>query len=112
MAIDEQSRHRLHAKLEELLGEVEAATLMEHLPPVGWSDVATKRDLELTSRHLDEMESRFDLKLDALESRVIGKMNERFVEIQRNFILAVVTAMATLSVSVGGLAFAAAKLVH
>lgn len=46
MAITEGNRHRLHRKLEELLGEDEAATLMEHLPPVGWADVATKSDLE------------------------------------------------------------------
>jgi hypothetical protein len=46
MAIDEQSRHRMYLKLEEVLGEPEARTLMEHLPPVGWADVATKRDLD------------------------------------------------------------------
>lgn len=46
MAITEGDRHRLHRRLEELLGEDEAATLMEHLPPVGWADVATKPDLE------------------------------------------------------------------
>jgi hypothetical protein len=44
MAIDEASRHRLFQRLEEVLGTDEAATLMEHLPPVGWADVATKRE--------------------------------------------------------------------
>jgi hypothetical protein len=46
MAIDERSRHILFQKLEEVLGSEEATTLMEHLPPVGWADVATKRDLD------------------------------------------------------------------
>lgn len=45
MTIDERSRHALYLRLEELLGADEAGTLMEHLPPVGWADVATRRDL-------------------------------------------------------------------
>ena len=51
MAVSEESRHRRYGRLEELLGREEAATLMEHLPPVGWADVATKRDLD----HLAEV---------------------------------------------------------
>ena len=46
MAISEESRHEMYVKLEEVLGAQVAATVMEHLPPVGWADVATKRDLE------------------------------------------------------------------
>lgn len=45
MAISEQERHTLHTRLDEILGEEEASTLMAHLPPVGWADVATKTDL-------------------------------------------------------------------
>lgn len=52
MAVDERKRHELHVKLEELLGSDQAATLMEHLPPVGWADVATKRDLDQLSDRL------------------------------------------------------------
>jgi hypothetical protein len=46
MAITEHARHQMYTRLEEVLGADEAATLMEHLPPVGWADVATKRDLD------------------------------------------------------------------
>ncbi|MGH9041895.1 MAG: hypothetical protein ACRDZ3_16875 [Acidimicrobiia bacterium] len=46
MVLDERSRHELYLKLEEILGPDRATTLMELLPPVGWADVATKRDLD------------------------------------------------------------------
>ena len=36
----------MYQRLEEVLGREEASTLMEHLPPVGWADVATKRDID------------------------------------------------------------------
>ena len=56
MAIDERARHQLYLRLEEHLGAEAATTLMEHLPPVGWADVATKRDLD----HLGDItEARF-----------------------------------------------------
>ena len=63
MALDERARHELHRKLEEVLGADQAGTLMEMLPPVGWADVATKRDL-------DALESKFDLRLEAFEQRL------------------------------------------
>ena len=53
MAITEESRFQLHQRLETVLGKDEATTLMEHLPPVGWADVATKADIELVRRDMD-----------------------------------------------------------
>ena len=46
MTISEQSRHAMYVRLEGALGQEAALILMEHLPPVGWADVATKRDLD------------------------------------------------------------------
>lgn len=81
MAITDEERYRLYQRLEAILGHDEAATLMEHLPPVGWADVATKRDVEL-------MEAR-------LESRLT-----------RTFLVTILASNATLA----GLAFGAARL--
>jgi hypothetical protein len=67
MSISEQSRHQLYQRLEEILGPGPAATLMEHLPPVGWSDVATKRDLE------------------ALEGRLQGQFGQEFGRVHEEF---------------------------
>jgi len=63
MALDERARHQLHRKLEEVLGAEQASTLMEMLPPVGWADVATKRDL-------DALRSEMSLRFEALEHRL------------------------------------------
>jgi cell division FtsZ-interacting protein ZapD len=60
MTIDERSRHRLYLRLEEVLGQEEATVLMEHLPPVGWAEVATKRDLDTLGTTL-RLEFRADL---------------------------------------------------
>jgi len=60
VTIDERSRHALYLRLEEVLGADEAGTLMDHLPPVGWADVATRRDVDGASVLLrSEMASEF-----------------------------------------------------
>ena len=52
MALDERARHELFLRLEEALGPESAETLMEMLPPVGWADIATKRDLDALRHQL------------------------------------------------------------
>jgi hypothetical protein len=93
MAIDERARHELHRKLEEVLGAEEAATLMAHLPPVGWADVATKHDLaqleermnlrfemvdrrfEMVGERFDSLEERMNLRFQSMEDRFNGKLD-------------------------------------
>ena len=45
-SLTDEQRYDLHQTLAEKLGRKDAAVLMEHLPPVGWADVATKQDLD------------------------------------------------------------------
>jgi hypothetical protein len=64
LAITEEQRHELYEGLVQLLGTQKATTLMEHLPPVGWADVATKRDLDHQSQLL-----RRDIQVEAAKLR-------------------------------------------
>jgi hypothetical protein len=77
MAITEESRHHLYLKLEEVLGSEEAATMMEHLPPVGWADVVRRRDL-------DEFEARMDLRFGQMDGR-FEQMDGRFEQMDGRF---------------------------
>jgi hypothetical protein len=77
MAISEESRHHLYLRLEEVLGSEEAATLMEHLPPVGWADVATKRDIEA----LRDSTKR---DIEALRDREIADVRHDIVGVKRD----------------------------
>ena len=68
MSITEHERHRLFTWFEEHMGKDLAATMMNLVPPVGWGDVATSRDLDqhavLLRRDLDHhavvMRGQFD----------------------------------------------------
>ena len=67
MAISETQRHQLHTRLDNVLGEEDAAVLMSHLPPSGWSDVVRTNDLDLK---LEALEARLDVKLAGLRSEM------------------------------------------
>ena len=44
--ITDAMRLALHNRARTVLGREEGDTLMAHLPPVGWADVATKQDVD------------------------------------------------------------------
>ncbi len=88
MVVDERSRHELYRRLEEVLGSEAATTLIEHLPPVGWADVATKHDLasleerlDLRFARIDDQFTRIDDQFTSLEERLdlrFEGMEDRF----------------------------------
>lgn len=99
MAIDERARHDLFARLEEILGQEHAAVLMEHLPPVGWADVATKHDL-------DQLKALIDARFDANEQRLLATFRAEIIAQTRTMIF----SMATVLLGVAGVALTAANL--
>jgi hypothetical protein len=88
MPVDERSRHTLYLRLEQVLGQEEATTLMESLPPAGWADVATKRDLE----HLAEI---FRKENQAQEYRLMAAFRKEFAAQTRTFTFALLGSFLT-----------------
>lgn len=64
MAISETDRLQMFSGLQKSVGETVANTLMEHLPPGGWYDVARTGDFDRIETRLDKLEASFD-KLEA-----------------------------------------------
>ncbi len=82
MAVDERSRRAMRSRLEEVLGEEHATTLMEYLPP---EEVATKRDLEGLEERLTLRFSGVEGRMDGLNGRMDG-LSGRMDGLERNMI--------------------------
>jgi hypothetical protein len=104
MATTEDDRFRLQQRLREQLGEREAVTLMELLPPVGWADVATKRDLEHLEQRMDARFAGVDARFGALEQRMELRFQAQDARFEaalerglRRNLLATITAFAVVN---------------
>jgi hypothetical protein len=110
MVLDERSRHQLYVRLQEALGPEAATTLMEHLPPLGLADVATRRDLALLKADLDALEQRLELRLEASEHKLLaafrGELQAALTAQGRQLAITLAGTAGALS----ALAFAAARL--
>ena len=124
MSINEEERHALHDRLVEVLGRSEASTLMAGIPPLGWGDVATRRDLDLvrvaTKTDLAMLEASLRGEMAHLRDELRGEMADLRVELRTGLAAMEVTlhrelrravylnagitaAMLTLGVSIAGL---------
>ena len=72
MAISETARLDMLSGLRTHVGEAVANTLMEHLPPGGWYDVARTGDFDRIETRIDKLDDRIDrleIRFDKLEAR-------------------------------------------
>ena len=98
MSITQSRRYEMHEVLREKLGVGIADTLVEHLPPEGWGDVATKKDLSQVRTELQmeiallrselhqeiallrsemiQMEERLTMKIDLAIAKAISNQNK------------------------------------
>ena len=101
MAITETERFEMQLALRKVLGEEMGDRLMEHLPPVGWADVALSRDVQSVRNDVDSL--RRDL--DSLRRDFESFRDEMMRELAgiRNSIRVLTGAMITVSVAMMGM---------
>ena len=88
MAITDESRHELYKRLEDMMGRGDATTLMEHLPPVGWADVATRQDLAHLCEIMDYRFQAIEHRFQAMDARLDGRfavIEARFAAVDARF---------------------------
>jgi len=99
MSVTEHRRNQLYNTLTEKLGAEEADTMVDLLPPVGWADVATKRDLDYVVAQL---------RLEMAEMR--EQAHRDLTGVEKRLLIAMISTMLATVIAVSGLAFAAAGL--
>ncbi|HVU60591.1 MAG TPA: hypothetical protein VHD58_02935 [Mycobacteriales bacterium] len=101
MTISDARRRLLHDRLVDAMGEEAAEVLMEHLPPAGWVDLATKSDVatakadmqhEIALLRLEMAKFGFDLRAEL--ASFASTIDRRMATQTRTLMLAMVTTMA------------------
>ena len=77
MTMTEARRFEMHEGLRRTLGQETAVSLVEHLPPTGWGDVATKSDVEMLRLEMN-------LRFENVDARFVS-IDARFESIDRRF---------------------------
>ena len=86
MTVDDRTRMELHRRLTEVLGDQEADTLMAHLPPVTWQNVATTDSIDSTrlvlTTQIDALRSDVERNLTELRSDTARQITELRTDLQ------------------------------
>jgi hypothetical protein len=119
MPSSEAERFTLHQTLRSLMPEAVADTLMSHLPPTGWSDIARQADLDAQSLRFDRIDAKFveidarfdriDARLDRIDTRLdridtrLDRIDAKFDELasMKRYVVTTGIALAALICGVG-----------
>ena len=93
MTIDYRNRDQLYRSAVEMLGREEADTLMASLPPMDWSEMATKSDLALLKTDLDLLRTDLDDRFETFELRLMAQV-DRSLRQQTQWMIGGLGAMA------------------
>ncbi len=96
MTFTQAQRTDMHQVLREKLSVTAADTLLEHLPPQGWSDVATKTDILLLKTDLELFKSDLVLlehRLNANITKAIASQNKWMTGILASLVIAMIVAL-------------------
>lgn len=74
--VTERTRHELHVRLTDVIGDESAGTLMELLPPFPWHEIATKEvvrtECEMVRVEIGGRVDRVGGRIDGLTGRIEG----------------------------------------
>lgn len=94
MIITEAQRFEMHLGLRKTMGDDVANTLMEHLPPSGWTDLARKHDITLVEHEIEFIKEEI--------RRLDHKMNIMIAS-SLTFGLAIVVMLVQVQISIANL---------
>lgn len=100
MPSSEAERFTLHQTLRSIMPEAVADTLMSHLPPTGWSDIARQADLDAQSLRFDRIDAKFaeiDARFDRIDTR-LDRIDAKFDELasMKRYVVTTGIALAAL----------------
>ena len=101
MSVSQAQRFEMQVGLRAVLGDDVGNTLMEHLPPSGWSDVARAHDIVFLDGRIDEVHRRIDevhRRIDSVEKRIDGVEHE--LHGIRNSLRALAASMVAVSAAI------------
>lgn len=101
MTLNEATRHQLHEAARAAFGDDAAVTLMEMLPPVGWADVATKRDLDHLEERIDTRFEQMDTRLFNFEERMDLRMDAKLAKLQNRMTMWFVGVLVAIAIATG-----------